>query len=403
MAAMRRALLPLLLAVAPGCDDPGTAGPATIHGGDAAADARVATPDRGVEDAEIFPDALPGCALADGDDDGYGTDPTCEFVDCDDANRSIHPGAYEACNGVDDDCDGEVDEGLNVAVCGLGECRREAPNCLEGKPNRCTPGEPAPEACNGLDDDCDGMTDEGAGADTCGVGACQRQGECQGGQPGTCTPGDPGPEACNGVDDDCDGQTDEGQRGEVVQTSYGELSQRHPPCNGSGQRLGPDCNAAINRLCAARDCMTSGFGPVENSGDVAVLGCVQTVAPAQVSFADLAARHEVCDGSRQRIGPECNAAIHRWCAAQGHVSGFGPIESGPDFVLVACVTPAVAEGVGTRYSVLVTHHPGCNGVQRIGSDCNAAIHRFCAANGFLTGYGPVENSGDDAAVVCIRR
>ena len=54
MAAMRRALLPLLLAVAPGCDDPGTAGPATIHGGDAAADARVATPDRGVEDAEVL-------------------------------------------------------------------------------------------------------------------------------------------------------------------------------------------------------------------------------------------------------------------------------------------------------------------------------------------------------------
>jgi hypothetical protein len=58
--------------------------------------------------------------------------------------------------------------------------------------------------------------------------------------------------------------------------------------------------------------------------------------------------------------------------------------------------------VGTSYSVLRGLHSGCTGdTERLGITCNAAIDRFCIGRGAVTGFGPVENSGDTATVVCL--
>jgi hypothetical protein len=68
----------------------------------------------------------------------------------------------ESCNGVDDDCDGEVDEGLGTFRCGIGACATEVAACTNGTLATCVAPQPTTtvDGCNEIDDDCDGAVDE---------------------------------------------------------------------------------------------------------------------------------------------------------------------------------------------------------------------------------------------------
>src|SRR5262249_14920199 len=60
-------------------------------------------------------------------DDADGDGQTSRAGDCDDQDPAVHTGAPERCNGVDDDCDGDADEGFDLgAACtvGSGSCQR---------------------------------------------------------------------------------------------------------------------------------------------------------------------------------------------------------------------------------------------------------------------------------------
>jgi hypothetical protein len=335
------------------------------------------------------------------DGDGFGTNTLCTMIDCDETNIAIYPGAFEACNDLDDDCDGDKDEELGETPCGAGTCARVVANCAGGRPQACTPGQGMPEMCNGLDDDCDGAFDEELAGQTCGTGACARTANCVNGTFEQCVPGAAVAEACNRVDDDCDGVADNGFGATVVASTYSVLRTHHPPCDGNGQRLGPDCNAAMHRFCASNGCSTTGFGPLENSGDTAIVGCVVASGLFDTPFATLAQHQPPCDGTQERMGPTCNSAIHRYCTSMGFASGFGPLEQSPASALIGCLSAEKAQTLETSYTVLSGHHGGCTQASRIGPDCNAAINRFCTSSGFSTGYGPVENSGDVAYVTCV--
>jgi len=130
------------------------------------------------------------------------------------------PAGAEQCNGVDDDCDGEIDE--DAAQVG-DSCGTDVGACSTGT-YECTDGElvcagavvlPQPESCNGIDDDCDGTIDDGdpGGGMVCGsdIGECQRGiTACVGGEVICSGEVLPRTEVCDLIDNDCDGDIDEG-------------------------------------------------------------------------------------------------------------------------------------------------------------------------------------------------
>ena len=195
-------------------------------------------------------DGLKDCVDMDDDNDG-----DADETDCAPHDPDIHVGAGEKCNGQDDDCNGAVDEGFQSISCGIGECEHSIEACQGGQIQFCNPYEGvAPEACDGLDNDCDGEIDEGFPdldgdgvldcldpdddgdgvddvLDNCPMLANEGQEDFDGDEVGdACDPdddddGEPdaldcqplnggishlATEACNGFDDDCDGQADEG-------------------------------------------------------------------------------------------------------------------------------------------------------------------------------------------------
>ena len=220
------------------------------------------------------------CAESDFDGDGYGTAQDCAQIDCDDGNQDVNPGASELCNGIDDDCDVDVDEGYDVDGDGWTTC---AGDCNDGNDDA-FPGNT--EFCDGVDNECNGVVDD-EDADGCVVYFQDLDGDgygtpadsaclCAAAPPldsevdtdcdDAATAVNPGAsELCNSYDDNCDGTTDEGYDadGDGVTTCGGDCNDgnadSYPGAQEICDALDNDCDAAADEDENAIDCIDYHF------------------------------------------------------------------------------------------------------------------------------------------------
>ena len=211
-------------------------------------------------DGEVDEDATDETTwYTDADADGYGdpatgveacsgaSDQVDNGEDCDDADDTLSPAADEVCDGIDNDCDDEVDDSpidaatwyADVDTDGFGDAGAPLVSCDQptgfvADDTDCNDGDDAvspaaDEVCDGIDNDCDGTSDGAdaldaatfyADTDTDGYGDAAVSVTACAAPTGylsdatDCDDTDAavspaGTETCNGIDDDCNGATDE--------------------------------------------------------------------------------------------------------------------------------------------------------------------------------------------------
>ena len=251
----------------------------------------------------------------DADGDGHGdasAEPLARCVepdgyadtndDCDDSNALRRPGAAEACNEVDDDCDERVDEiegnvfyrdvdgdGFGVAADTVAVASCDAPEGYAPVAGDCRPDDEmafpgAEERCNRLDDDCSapspGGVDEREDRDD--DGHAPLDAACFGGfEADDCDDEDPfanpsQSERCNGVDDDCDRDVDEGTD---AQCASGVCEAGCHERRGVAVGVSASCLGGASFAC---------WGTMQ--------GVLETPAPAPVTMATVAVRQVAMTG-----------------------------------------------------------------------------------------------------------
>jgi len=245
----------------------------------------------------------------------------------------------EKCDGADNDCDGNADEGLGSITCGVGACQATTPSCMGGMPQQCQPGMPSAETCDGVDNDCDGSADEGLPTTSCGVGECAvTVSTCANGQPSMCAPGAPVAEKCDGLDNDCNGVVDNGNPGAGAACSTGQAgicnagttscSNGMLVCNQTVMPSAETCDGLDNNCNGFADEGNPGSGAACSTGQPGVCSAGKTsctngalqCAPNVMPGAETCnGKDDDCDGATDENNPgagqACSTGVPGKCSA----------------------------------------------------------------------------------------
>ncbi len=290
--------------------------------------------DGGVDMSADAPDAS-DCFI-DNDNDGFFVGIGCalEVLDCDDAKRTVFPGAAQQCNGLDNDCDGLIDSAdcacidMESESCGndAGACVAGTRTCAGGEWGACMGAQgPNPEICDGIDNDCDGVIDQGCPcapdeSRNCGsdVGECAFGTQsCVEGSWGDCM-GAIGPsnEVCDGFDNDCNGVPDNNPVGagdacatgrpgrcstgvQVCQNATLSCQAVNGPVAETCNNVDDNCNGSLDEN-VTRSCTSACGAGTQTCSAGAFDACAATNPPVEICDG----LDNDCDGDTDETFPE---------------------------------------------------------------------------------------------------
>ena len=288
----------------------------------------------------------------------------------------------EACDGIDNDCDGTIDDmpagaGVMCGVTDVGPCQKGVIQCVGGSLQCVGAIDPGTETCNGVDDDCDGAVDDnipGAGAQCgqsntapCSFGTMQ----CQNGQMTCVGAVNPGTETCNNVDDDCDGVVDDSAQGSGVTCgqsgnfpcSFGTILCQggNLVCVGAVNPQTETCDGSDNDCDGVIDDMPAGAGGQCGQTDVGAcaFGTLQCQAGGLTCVGAINPQPETCNG----VDDDCDGVIDDTPAGTG--TQCGQTDVGPcSFGTTQCQNGAIvcAGAVNPQTETCNNVDDDCDGV-----------------------------------------